>query len=497
MNVTDSLSTIATETPDAPAVLTPEASLSYGELDRAVSWTAGSFRNAGLAQRDIAAIDLSNQIQHLISSLALARLGVGQVAFDFVDPPQRRRHVEETLRIVGTITEKTASSHVQTALIEPPSDDLRELKGLKPVAFETANDGTLPFLILRTSGTESGVPKFGLLPHSIAHQRIRAKGFELPEGPGSRYLSLGSLSFNSVKIRAFHCVLSGGCLALDGGIREPQSLVDFITAHGVNYVSCSPVQASTLIDIAKETEILLPGVRAFRVGSTFIPQPLREKILKRLTPHLYIAYGITEIGTVSIALPTLVSHAPGVVGKLVPGIQADVVDEYDAPLPLGMAGRLRLKSPGMITSYVDAPAETARVFRDGWFYSGDRVEFTHNRELIHHGRIDDMIIFDGININPAEIENALLRHPAVSEAAAFSIEDDVHGDVPFAAVVIKFPVPEDELLSHCRSWLGPHAPKGLYIVSGLPRNAAGKMLKNELQKMCGKEFRRDRQSEIL
>ena len=483
MNVTEVLSTLAIKSPDASAVLTPEASLSYRELDRAVSWVARSFREAGLATGELVAIDLPNQVQHLVSSLALARLGVGHVTFDVADPPPLQQQFARQVKIVATVTEKPGTSNEPPPLIEAPFGDILELKGLKPVEIETAGDANLPLMVLRTSGTLSGVPKFGLLSHATARPRIKAKGFALPEGPGTRYLSLGSLSFNSVKTRAFHCVLSGGCLALDGGLSEPRSVIDFIEAHDINYVSCSPVEAAKLLNIAKDGELLLPGVRAFRVGSTFIPQRLREDIQERLTPNLYVAYGITEIGTVSIALPTLVRTVCGVVGNLVPGIQAAIVDEDDVPLEAGVAGRLRLKSPGMIDGYMDAPEDTARVFRKGWFYSDDRVEFTRNRELIHHGRIDDLMIFDGININPAEIENALLRHPAVSEAAAFPMQSALHGDTPFAAVVIKFPVSEGTLLSHCRSLLGAHAPEGLYIISCLPRNSAGKVLKRELQNM--------------
>lgn len=103
------------------------------------------------------------------------------------------------------------------------------------------------------------------------------------------------------------------------------------------------------------------------------------------------------------------------------------------------------------------------------------------------------MIFNGINIHPAEIENTLLRHPAVSEAAAFAIQSEPHGDIPVVAVVIKSPVLAEELYSHCRSWLGLRSPQGLAIVPKLPRNAAGKVLKHELPKMFRDHQRRNSQ----
>ena len=176
------------------------------------------------------------------------------------------------------------------------------------------------------------------------------------------------------------------------------------------------------------------------------------------------SYGSNEFGVVSIAPPALVRNIPGVVGKVVPGMKAEVVDDRGNPLPSGRVGKLRLKSAGTIDGNLDDPVETARVFRDGWFYSDDLAEFTPNGELIHHGRVDDLMILDGINIYPAEIEDALLQHEKVAEAAAFPIPSKTHGDIPAAAVVVRSPVSVEELLSYCRSLLGRHSPSGLKIV---------------------------------
>jgi len=433
------------------------------------------------------ALDLADQHRHLVSSLALARLGVGQIAFSVSDPPRLRQDFTRRLGLVAIISDRPEHPDTPVPVIEPPFRDSRDLKALKPIQFDATDDATVPLLVLRTSGTSTGIPKLGLLTHAAARPRIAAKGFALPEGPGSRYLSLGDLTFNSVKTRAFHCVLSGGCLVHHRGRQDPPSVVDLIATHRVNYVSCSPAQASSFLDLAKENELLLPGVQAFRVGSSFVAQPLREAIQNRLTPNLFIAYGITEVGTVSIAPPALVRNILGVVGGLVPGLCAEVVDEEMTPLPSREAGRLRIKGAGMLHGYFDSPEESARAFQEGWFYSDDRVEFTRDGNLIYYCRMDDVMIFDGININPGEIENVLLQHPAVSEAAAFSMADGVHGDVPFAAVVSRSAVSEGTLLSYCGSRLGAHAPQGVFVVSALPRNAAGKVIKNDLRGMFGKK----------
>lgn len=275
MNITEIIRVWAHKTPDSDAVLTPEGALSYSELDRAVSFTAKSFANAGLTAGDIAAINLSNQTQHLVASLALARLGAGQFAFDLTDPLRLRGNFAKRLKIVATVAESTNIPDAQTPLVDPPLSSLLDLKGLKTVSLDSPDDSSLPFLLMRTSGTSTGVPKVGLLTHATAHPRIKTKGFGLPFGPKCRYLALGSLSFNSVKTRAYHCLASGGCLAFHAPVGELQQAIDFVTRHRITVLSCSPVQASELLRLSHKNDLLLPGVDALRVGSAFVHQALR------------------------------------------------------------------------------------------------------------------------------------------------------------------------------------------------------------------------------
>ena len=482
MNITEPLSAKAREMPDCLAVLTAAASLSYGELDRAVSWTVKSFKEAGLAPGDFVGIYLSNQTQHLITSLALARLGAGQFAFDDRDPPGLLRALARRLKVVATVANRSTKFETQTPRVDPPADTLRDFKGLKPFDGQANQDSALPFLVLRSSGT-TGNPKLALLTLAAALARLGPLAHALPDGPGCRFLPLTDVSYFFAKSQIFRCLTSGGCLVLPEGLGDVHALVEFVAEHRVNYIAGIPAHAHDLLMVAKEDAFLFPGVDAFRLGSTLIPNALRRDIQEGLTPNLFVGYGSNEFGVVSIAPPALVRNIPGVVGKVVPGMKAEVVDDRGNPLPSGRVGKLRLKSAGTIDGNLDDPVETARVFRDGWFYSDDLAEFTPNGELIHHGRVDDLMILDGINIYPAEIEDALLQHEKVAEAAAFPIPSKTHGDIPAAAVVVRSPVSVEELLSYCRSLLGRHSPSGLKIVHKLPRNATGKVQKTELARL--------------
>ncbi len=147
MNVTSSLSAWAKKTPSDPALVTGESSLSFAELDQAVSATAASFKKAGLVPGDIVGIRLSNQVRHFVTSLALARLGAGQVAFDASDPAPLQRELAGRLKIVAIVADRAEKNETGTPRIDPPTDNASDLKRLGPVKFKSANDGALPFFI--------------------------------------------------------------------------------------------------------------------------------------------------------------------------------------------------------------------------------------------------------------------------------------------------------------------------------------------------------------
>src|SRR6185295_478815 len=167
-----------------------------------------------------------------------------------------------------------------------------------------------------------------------------------------------------------------------------------------DYLAGGPVHAAALLMVAgKKGTVLFPQVNAFRVSTTLIPEPMREEIRERLTPNLFIFYGATEVGSLTLATPEIVARVPGVVGFPVRGVEMQVIDADGRPLPAGRPGLVRARSAGMIREYLDDPAETSRVFRNGWFHSSDLAEFTPEGALIHHGRADDLMIYDGINIH--------------------------------------------------------------------------------------------------
>jgi acyl-CoA synthetase (AMP-forming)/AMP-acid ligase II len=165
------------------------------------------------------------------------------------------------------------------------------------------------------------------------------------------------------------------------------------------------------------------------------------------------------------------------------GVEVQVVDETDSLLPAGEVGRLRYRAPGSATEFYGDPEKTAEMFREGWFYPGDFGLMDEEGYLFLKGRRKDIIIRGGANIYPNEIEEVLLSHPAVAEAAVVGQLSREMGEEVAAFVIAKAEATKEELMAFCRTRLAPYkVPKTIRLVEDMPKNSLGKILKPELMK---------------
>jgi acyl-coenzyme A synthetase/AMP-(fatty) acid ligase len=228
----------------------------------------------------------------------------------------------------------------------------------------------------------------------------------------------------------------------------------------------------------------LGSLRALVPAGSVVSDRLRQQVLETLSPNLYVRYGTTETGPITDATPYEVSTVSGTVGRPLSGVQVEVVDENGTALPRGDIGQIRIRSPGMIDHYLGDDEATERAFSEGWFLPGDLGKFTPDGQLIFLGRADQMMIMDGINIYPAEIEAVVARHPAVCESAAIPLHSAVHQDIPVCAVALHQgeSITEQELLDFAFQRLGSHYPRRIIILEKIPRSAQGKVLLQQLSR---------------
>jgi long-chain acyl-CoA synthetase len=481
MNITDALTARARRMPDAIAVLTPSTSVTYAQLDAAVWQACARLRRLGIAPDHIVGLSLAAPLVHVVATLALARLGVAQLPLPLSDPAPARAAIARRLGLAAVIGDRIGAA-AQAGVPVIPADPgwLQAAPGVAHDPRLRCDDPLRTWQVTATSGT-TGEAKLGLVSHATGLQRAEKDSKRGFFRDGERMLLLIPLHFRVSTVRVAFTMHAGTCLCLPEGLREIDEVLDFVETRRIGVVSAAPVHGVAMAQAQRhEAPPRLRGVRVLQIGGSSVGTAMRRLIRSRLCDRLYVQYGSNEAGSITVASPELQDRLPETVGTAVPGMQIQIVDTEGRPLPAGEVGEIRVRGPGIIDRYLDDPAADARAFRDGWFHQGDRGALDEHGALTLHGRSDDMINLDGINIYPAEIERALLQHPAVAEASAFGLHSEVHQHVPAAAVVLRHPLAKEELLAHARQWLGAKAPRALLVLAELPRDPLGKVRRDAL-----------------
>lgn len=483
MNVTKPISLNAQNRPNDLALITENERLDWISFDAKVNAAANVLLSKGALPGQRVAISVRDQFLHLFFSLALARLGATQIALPPVDPVSIRAAIASKLGLSAVI-------------VENPNEGLDGLKAItvdaktltnSPVTLDQiqSETGDNAFLLLQSSGT-TGDPKFSELTHQMAFDRLERYKTYFGTSSSDIFWPASRLDFVVAKQRVFHSLQSGAAICLVSGRAIGSSLLEFLDHSGVTMACGTPSHMAQILNASKGSTSL-PKLRVFEVRSATVSEALRKSFKDRITPGLYVAYATNEVEVACLADPELQTQVKDTVGCPVTGMAVEVVDSHGYRIPNGEAGAIRISGAGVISQYLDNPEATAKSFKDGWFYPGDLGRFEGD-SLVFLGRSDDMMIFDGMNIYPVEIENALMLHPAVSEVAALPLKHPRFQDVPVAAVILRSSVSVDELLAHCKSILGIKSPKNIKILDKFPTNAMGKTLKREIRKLFEDEM---------
>ena len=444
-----------------PAVVTEGGSLSYASLLERVESAVAALAELTIGPGTRVGLLVPDETEHLVASLALLAVGADHITLASHDSPAER----------ATIAGRIAADFILVAgQHQTPPGATCVSWPLQPAsgAPALAPDGTV---LLKTSGTtgEMNIVAF-------TGQMIAAQAGRHPEYGAERLLRLAAIEHNNSKRHRLYCVWQGGT-----NVFRPPGELDiaaFCHRHAVTCLDISRMHAADLA--ARGDREALAGVR-LRTGGSAVPIDVRRAIEANVTPQLYVRYAATECGAIAMALPG--SHDDDeAVGAPLAGVELEIVDENDNQLPAGETGHIRLRAPGMATGYLDGAAETAARFRGGWFRPGDMGMLRPDGQLVVKGRRDDMMILNGLNIFPVEIERVLERHPAVAVAAALPLASTVHGQIPVAAVELRpgASVTPAELQAHAREQLALRSPRRVLILDALPRNSQGKILRREI-----------------
>jgi len=282
-------------------------------------------------------------------------------------------------------------------------------------------------------------------------------------------------------------ILQGSCVTLLPKF-DPLAVLETISRDRVTHAQLVPTMIRMVIDHPAVDEYDLTSMVRFFYGASAMPPSLIAKALEKFPfAQFQQGYALTETAAVATSLRPADHHSKFVtsVGRAVPGAEIRVVDPQGVDVPRGTTGEILIRSPAVMAGYWRKPQETAQALRNGWLHTGDSGYLNEEGYLYVVDRIKDMIISGGENVYSVEVENAVYRHPAVSECAAIGLPDSLWGEI--VAIVVQLragaAATEAEIIDTARQYLGGYkVPRRvLFSAAPLPKNASGKITKFALK----------------
>ncbi|HEX2902636.1 MAG TPA: AMP-binding protein [Jatrophihabitans sp.] len=485
-------------TPELPAIIEPDRTTTFAQLDRRSSQVAQALLSAGVGPGDRVAYLGVNAPSFLEVFYGTAKLGAIATALNHRLAPGEIRQIladaEPTVLVQGAgeppLLDPPAGLRVVRAedyehwLAPHPADD----PGREPGPDE-------PAVILYTSGT-TGLPKGIVLTGGSIGQALATMHWDMELDETS--VAMAPIPYFHVSGLGLAMVanLNGAALLLELAT-EPTALMNLLVSRRVSHAAVVPTLIQRLVQLPAAATADWSALKYLVYGSAPMPLPIIKAATELFGCKFIQSYGLTEsTGGVTVLWPEDHLPEPGrehqlrSVGRPMPGVQLRVVDpDTLQPLPPGRRGEVLIGGGHLMQGYWRRPAETAAVLtEDGWLRTGDGGSMDEQGLLYLHDRLKDMIVTGGENVFPAEVESVLTGHPAVAEVAVIGIPSQQWGESPYAIVVLAPGATADaaELIGYARDRLAHYkCPVGVSFVQALPRNASGKLLKRVLREQFG------------
>jgi acyl-CoA synthetase (AMP-forming)/AMP-acid ligase II len=470
MNVVDYVIANARNRPGHPAVEDGERVFTYALLAAMVDCAATSLAARKIGRGHVVLVALTDSAEHIATLLALA--SIGAVSYS-IDP---RLSGEQCRKEATGLTIATAIVATDGGGFEDyPAYPLASLfqgfdpasPAFAPMREPLALDANAPLMITQSSGT-TGDPKRLILTHHQMVERNQRSLAALGLTASERYLQVPYLYFFSGRRRCFKMLMLGATVVLNHATSSEEFARNF-SERGITYTFLTPYHLRSLLRSAKGDAPAWPHLKII-MGSAPSSDDDKRLARQKLTPQVFDTYGTNEIGTATVLTPADQDRYPDSIGRLIDGIEAQVVDDNDQPLPHGEIGEIGFRGPFLSTEYLNNAAATARHFRNGWIYPGDLATINAEGFVFLKGRTDDVINNSGVKYFPSEVEAVLRQHPSVREVAVIGGMDPKLGEVTVAFVVRSDSVNYKELLKHCEGKIAMYkAPRWVFFIDQIPK----------------------------
>jgi acyl-CoA synthetase (AMP-forming)/AMP-acid ligase II len=462
--------------PNQPAVIDDDGVLTWREVDTRTDRIAGELRAKGILEGDAVGLLARNGRGFVEASTALSKCGADVL---YLNTGSAGGQIDEVL----TREKSTAVVHDAEfgELLAEATAGRLEITTERLVAIATEPGPGAPpkpshtsrqvILTSGTTGAPRGAARSGAGIEDLVSflSRIPMKAGETTVIPSPVFHAwgLGHLSL---------AMVMGSTVVLRRRFDPARVLAD-IQEHRATTLVVVPVMLEKLLQ-ADPSSYDLSSLRIIASSGSALPGELAQKTLEAFGPVLYNLYGSTEVAYAAVATPEDLAADPRTAGKAPHGVTVRVVDEKGRDVPPGESGRIFAGGGLSFEGYTDG---TDKDRLDGLIATGDLGTLDEEGRLTVLGRDDDMVVIGGENVFVGQVEDCLLAHPAVTEAAVVGVEDPSYGTKLVAHVVLSKKVDDKELQDWVRSKLARFAvPREVQVHDELPRNTTGKVVKREL-----------------
>jgi long-chain acyl-CoA synthetase len=514
----DILALTALERPDKQATEFLGAQLTYRDLKRLADALAASLARLGVVKGDRVGIMLPNCPQYIVAAFGVLRLGAivvninpsytareAQViakdsevrvviTIDAIAPLLQSISAHRAETSIDTIIVTSLGEYSQAATPTPAIDGTLALADLlgptDPADVPRVRIDPGDVAVLQYTGGTTGTPKGAMLTHgNVWANIVQTESWTNPA------YTLGGTERYLVVIPFFHiyafavCMMVGlriGALLIIHPKYDPDAVLASIRDFSPTYFPAVPTVFVSLLNHPKVGEYGLDRVRLYNSGGAPCPVEVMEEWEHRFGRPLNEGYGLSETSPVTHSTPQLACRKMGTIGLPFPDTDVKIVDVETGTkeVPVGQSGEICIHGPQVFKGYWNRPDETAQALRthqDGlvWFHTGDIAVMDEEGYTSIVQRKKDMIIVDGYNVYPSEVESVLYTHPSVRLAAVIGIPDAYHGEVVKACIALRpgTATTAEEIVAYCRKGLTDYKiPRQVEIRDTLPMSAVGKIL---------------------
>ncbi|KJV49534.1 long-chain fatty acid--CoA ligase [Pantoea sp. BL1] len=519
---------------DQTAFINMGQPMTYRQLDKqSRDFAAWLQQGLGLKQGDRVALMMPNLLQYPVALFGVLRAGMVVVNVNPLYTPRELKHqlndsgasaIVIVSNFAHTLEKVVAETPIKHVMLTRMGDQLAPIKAtlvnfvvkyVKKLVPKYHLPGAVPFrsalqqgaqmtyqrptltnsdlAFLQYTGGTTGVAKGAMLTHGNMQANL-----EQTKATYGKLLRAGKEQVvTALPLYHIFALTVNGLLFLDLGgtnllITNPRDIPGF-----VKELSKFPFTAITgvntlfnaLLNDENFNKLDFSTLRLSAGGGMAVQKAVAERWEKLTGHYLLEGYGLTECSPLVSVNPYDITCHTGSIGLPVPSTDVRIVDDEDNDVAPGEPGELCIRGPQVMVGYWQRPDATEEVLKNGWLHTGDVVTVDGEGFIRIVDRKKDMILVSGFNVYPNEIEDVLMQHPKVREAAAIGVPSDLSGEAVKVCIVKKDPsLTKEEVLDHCRRQLtGYKVPKIIEFRDELPKTNVGKILRRELRDEAKRE----------